>query len=805
MRLDYSIAERGRTRLPGRSMARHWTTLFLILILALLVRIFGFGWDLPPRNAGDEYHTVGRALNLIVPDGARYFMDRPETEPTVRGFLKKGAFLDPHRVGSGYPPLFVYVQALAYKVYYLFGHAIGSFQSVKDLTVSQIFLVGRFVTAIFGLGTVGVVYFIGRRMFSGKVGLISALFLSFSFLHILCSRMIKPDIAMVFFATLSFLFIYRIYERGKTCDYILAAVFLAFSVATKLITAMLIVPLLLAHLLGGVERRKTVFQIFLDAKLLVLLGFLIGGFFLAMPSAVPKFSRLMLWLKHTYHVMKRGEPGRPRSYEESSLLYYFGVTLRWGMGLPAYLCALGGAVYAFIRHRGEDILLLSFVLPFLLFMASFTYHAGHYILPSVPFLVILAARLLVELTSRFSIAKKGQNFLVAGLAVSIMLVPGMGTFRYLQLMTWDGTQVSSKKWIEENIPRGSRIALEFYCPLLSSDEYEVYQPVSVGTNQLTWYQKRKFDYMVMSSFMYSRYTTTKAESLFRWKRNYKTIEENCQLIKRFDPPWFFLYNPNPLIKIYKIDYDHHYVKFPGDFDRYVQEITLDRLDGGWMLKTWILPGSLWVKDMNVKDPYVRLVDSSGSELVKLVVEKGNTDSVFLPSLPRNYSLNIGYAYTYDSAKGKKPIREPYFKEVSLSLGDKFRLSRKSWRVQFIYRTMPNIHAAEYGQMVALFDSKEKSVLWGRIFGGELTSGDDYVVDPYVRITDSKGKEITRLLIYGGKVGSLRGSVPGPKENSVSLAPLPMRYKLYVGYRSYYDNRHRDKAGGPLEIELASLK
>jgi len=796
-------------------MARHWTVLFLILILALLARTIGLGWDLPPRASGDEYHTVGRALNLLVPGGARYFLDQPEAEPRVRFFLKNPGYFDPHRVSFSYPPLFVYVQVLAYKLYYLFGHLIGSFQSIKDLTVSQIFLVGRFVTAIFGLGTVGMVYLIGRRMFSKKVGLISALFLSFSFLHIQCSRVIKPDVPMVFFASLSFLFIYRIYERGKTWDYILAAIFLGFSVATKITTVMLILPLLLAHLLGCMKRKKTALQIFLDAKLLVLLGFLIGSFFLAMPFALPRFSRFLGWLRHAYHTYKVGEPGRARSYESSSLFYYFGIALMRGMGLPLQLCALGGVVYAFIRHRGKDILLLSFLLPFLLFMGSLTYHAGHYILPVIPFLTVLAARLLVELTSRFSIVKKGQNFLVAGLAVGIMLMPGMGTFRYLQLMTQDGTQASSKKWIEENIPLGSRIALELYCPLLSIDDYKIHQSVSVGLNRLDWYQRKKFDYIVMSSFMYSRYTTTKAESLLYWKRSYETIEENCRLIKRFDPPWFFVHNPNPVIKIYKLDYDRYYVKFPGDFDQYAQEISLDRLDRGWMLKSRILPGSLWVKGINVKNPYVRLVDSGGSELIKLVVKKGNigegtksleTDeaSIFLPSLPRHYSINIGYAYTYDSPEEKEPVQEPYFKEVSLNFGDKFRLPRKNYRVKFSYRKMPGVHSAEYGQMAAIFESEEKDILWSEIFGGELVVGNDYALNPYVRITDSEDTEIVRVRISEGKVGSI-GSSAASRQVWVSVSNLPSRYKIYGGYEFYYDKSHRERAGGPFEVELPSLK
>ena len=276
--------------------------------------------------------------------------------------------------------------------------------------------------------------------------------------------------------------------------------------------------------------------------------------------------------------------------------------------------------------------------------------------------------------------------------------------------------------------------------------------------------------------------------------------------------------PKPVIKIYRIDYDYAYTEaFPENFDQYHQLISTKQVDEGWIISSEVLPGKLVVEAEYVKNPYVRLIHSELLEIAKLTVYQGRIseetsasilkeNSLLLTQLPAFYRIYIGYECSYGSGEAERS----YFKEFDLDLGMGLNYFREDYTVEFIYKKVPPVHFAEYGQMVALFNSKKKSVLWSRIFGGELTSGDDYVLDPYVRIVDSEGKEMVRLLVYQGEVGS-KGSVPGPgwvpgsRENSVILLPpLPPKYRIYIGYQSYYDASHREEAGGPLEIEIRQI-
>ncbi len=792
-------------------MNRIRVLLYLILAFALLVRIFALGWDLPYTQTHDEYHTVGTALNLLTPDGVKMLLREPDVNPVVDGFFEKTGYfkLD---VWTGYPPLTTYVQAFAYKVYYRFGRLLGWFRSINDFTTVQIFLIGRFIIALFGTGTVLLVYLIGTRMYSRRVGLISALFLTFSFLHISYSRIIKPDVLMVFFGLLSFLFAYLIYERGKITDYVLAAIFLAFSVATKYTTVFLILPILLAHLLGSLNRGKGALAILLDKKLLILLAFMVGGFFLANPYGTLKYWRIMEWLKTAYRSLRAGEPGRPKLNEVgNSWLFYLRAGLSGRMGWPLGLSSLAGVAYGIWRHKKKDILLLCFPLVFLAFLGTLAHQSDSYILPIFPFVVILAARFLVEVTSRLVRSKRTQNFLIASFAGGILLIPGVGVTRYLQIVAREETRIEAKKWIEANIPSGSRIALEAYCPPLSSEQYLLRHPASVGMEGLAWYRERRFEYIIMGSYMSDRYLTSQAESLLDRRRNYEGIIENSELIKEFEAPWFFLYNPNPTIKIYRLDYEHHYVKFPLDFDSYSQTININWINDEkkWRIESRFSSGNLIEKDRYIESPYIRLVDSKDMQIAKLVVYEGRITpeadsstfrekSFFLSSLPSNYKIYIGYEYRYKS----DITGESSSKEIELKFDAGVRLSgRKEYDISFFYREMPYANAAEYGQIVTLLRSDKKNLLFSKISGGELVMGDDYVLNPWVRIVGLPGKEVVKSLIYEGKVGGLKGSAVGPREKSVSLPALPSEHRIYIGYEYYFDATHPEKAGGPLEIEV----
>ena len=715
-----------------------------------------------------------------------------------------------------YPGLYTYVLALGYRIYYFSGSLLGTFRTPGDVGEIEIWLLGRFITAFFGVGTVLLLYLIGKSMYSRKVGLISSLFLCFTFSHVVLSRQIRPDAPMAFFIMLSFLFVYSIYEEGKLKHYLLAAIFAGFSIATKWTGAVLIVPIFLAHLLGGLKRKKGAATILLDRKLLILFLFIILGFFLAAPRGLLNFpllyGRLMRYIGSAKFTSI--QPGQVNSW-----IYYLTRSLNYGMSLPLELLSLTGIAYCIYRHSKKDILLISFPLVFFLIQGSYAGHGGHYIFPMVPFLVIAAALFLTEISSNIFPWKRKQNLLLISLSLVMILIPAIRVTNYTYLTTQKGTRLQAKEWIRENIPAGSRIAREDYCPYISIERYRPRKVGRVGWFPLEWYRERKFDYIIISSFMYHRYFTT--GNIWMWyelrhrrsrKKNYINLDESCELVKESRPhglyPYISPYNPHPVIKIYRIDYQHPYRKFPANFVQYRQIVKLTKVNRGWRLTSQIEPGNLANQNDLIRNPYVKLVDSRGQQIAKLVVQKGRVtgeslsrvkeNSLFLSSLPKNYKLYLGYEICYDLSKDKHPGSP--FREYNLNLGRRFRYPGKNWTIDFIYQKIPKTHFAEYGQMVALFRSKEKILLWSKISGGELITGDDYVVDPYAGVLDPEGTEMAKLLIYQGKVGSF-GSVLGPKEKSINLSSLPPEYKIEIGYRFYYDASHKEKAGGPLEIEL----
>lgn len=507
----------------------------LILLAALLVRVIGLDWYLPHTYELDEYWTIKKAFEIL-----------------KHGSLDTGSFM--------WPSLYIYIQAVGYRFYHLWRILTESIQSLplqalsSNLNQTEILLVGRFTTVLYGVGTVFLVYFIAARMYSKKVGLLSSLFLAFTLLHVRYSRLIRPDVPMTFFITLSFLCTYLIYERGKMRDYLLATIFAGFSIATKYTGALLIVPIFLAHLFRGLKEKKSLFSIFFNKKVLLILLFIAVGFFIAFPSAFLRFTYLLKVIRGWVGARGLNEITANNQGEISSWLYYVINALNHGMGQPLEILSLTAVVYAIFCHRKKDILLISFPLVYYLIMGGFLRHFDRYILPVVPFLVIAAAMFLVKIASKISRLKARQNIVIVGLALAVILFPAVRVIRYVDLMTQKGTGLQAKQWIEENIPQGKRIVSETYSPPLSG--YWNKDVGKVGFNTLDQYKKATIDYIIINNFSSRRYLNTRLERFEPIKRNYEEIEAKCELVKQFDPPPFSPGNPNPVIKIYRIAYDH---------------------------------------------------------------------------------------------------------------------------------------------------------------------------------------------------------------------------------------------------------
>jgi dolichyl-phosphate-mannose--protein O-mannosyl transferase len=247
------------------------TILLMILILtaALGVRLYGITWGLPYEYHGDEVIIVSGALRFGTGD------------------------LNPHNFL--YPSLLYYLLFSLYVIYAGIGLIAGRFQNVADVAVSYFvnpamyYLIGRAFVALLGTATVGLVGIIGTRVYNTKVGIVAACFFAFTFGHVEYSHYAVTDAPMTFFVMLSFLFAVLIYLNGRRRDYILAGIFAGLAASTKYPGAAIMVALCTAHILRGIEQKRTLSAILFDSNIGLGVLLSIFAFFAASPFAILDF------------------------------------------------------------------------------------------------------------------------------------------------------------------------------------------------------------------------------------------------------------------------------------------------------------------------------------------------------------------------------------------------------------------------------------------------------------------------------------------------------------------------------------
>ncbi len=146
-------------------------------------------------------------------------MDEPIYGEVSKEILKLGDWVTLHfnyQEWFDKPPLYMWLTAINFKIF-----------GWSEFTV-------RIWSALFGIGGVITVYFLGKNIFNRRVGFLSALILSTSVQYIIQSRLALLDVPLNFFISLSILFFYLGYTMpNKRWCYLLFYLSLALATLTK--------------------------------------------------------------------------------------------------------------------------------------------------------------------------------------------------------------------------------------------------------------------------------------------------------------------------------------------------------------------------------------------------------------------------------------------------------------------------------------------------------------------------------------------------------------------------------------------
>lgn len=502
------------------------TTIALLAILALAfgLRIWGLGWGMPFAFHADEDNYLPGAMTMLF----------------------KGD-LNPHYFRN--PPLLTYAVLLELLAYLGVGQILGFPKSVNDLGIQMLqaptplYLIARMNGALAGTATILVTYLAARRLFDARMGLVGALLLAVAFIHVRDSHYAVNDVPATFFLMVSFYFAVRIYQssfghisRPPLPLYILSGIFLGLAVATKYNVGIGAIAILVAHLLsctasGWSWRLGNHLPLF-GAAFVSLLAFLVANPFalLDYQTFLTQFSGQYAWTSDPY---------------DTSDLPMGGVILRalsvgtspWMLGASA----LGLALLIF-RRPGKGLMVGSFPLAYLVFFlfGSSLFYA-RFAIPVVPFVALLAGYAAVRFVDA-SQSSKGR-WIVGGLVVALLVVPPLVVdIKHNSLLRTEDTRLQLARWVESNVPPGSKIAVEGYSLVdfwgrklgFKKLEYSWQVNSSLRVHPLDYYRREKFDYLVASSYVYGRYHLD-AQAHSEAVEYYQRLERECPLVVAFHP------------------------------------------------------------------------------------------------------------------------------------------------------------------------------------------------------------------------------------------------------------------------------
>ena len=511
--------------------------LIIIIAIGFILRFIGIGYGLPQPYHPDEKRAISMASRILAGD------------------------LNPHFFV--WPTLYMYLIAIFYKfscwllwlLQYFFGF-IHPFKRLYLLIHSNIitsyhyYLISRSISIIFGTLTIPVTYLIGKELSSKKAGLIAALFIALAYYPVLYSHLGIISTTMVCLTLLSFYFAMKMYQTGRFKYYFEASIIGGLAIAAKYNAAIIIIPIFLAHLFLFLKNDYAFNKKFYMKAIIIIL-FVLIGFFIGCPYSLlnfEKFTKDIAWvaesqkgLQHTSIYFK--------GIQSSSWAMNF--KFLWeGMGPFLLVLALAGIILSLFKRKYPYLLLLSFPLCYFLIASQSKTPVPRYTLIIYPFLILMGSLFILFLNKYFSSFPKA--FLI-GIIIVALSIPFYHVIKLDYYLCQKDTRQLTLEWIRENIPRGSKIAYEFFGPDISMLEGIVtHRKFSLGDNTFKHYQDRKIDYFVINSLNRSIYFKAGEKYFPSHIEFYLLLNKKCKLIKKFEKNPIFVLNPT--IWVYKVLY-----------------------------------------------------------------------------------------------------------------------------------------------------------------------------------------------------------------------------------------------------------
>jgi uncharacterized membrane protein len=428
-----------------------------------------------------------------------------------------------------------------------FFHSPGDVANLYQADPSVFYLLARGTSAVLGTATAGLTYILGKVVYGKRTGLLAALMLALSFVHVRDSHYAVTDTLVTLLVLACVLCSVLYFKGGRRWHLVLAGLGGGAAVGLKYLPASALVAPVLAILfwLQAKACNKPWRAGIKQFSLLVITA--VAGFLLAFPALLISPDLFRLHLSHA--VGQAANPLGEFLVDTVPAWLYYLRTFTWGLGWPLLVAALGGLLLALVRHHPEDILLLAGIGGLYVCISLVGTYFARYALPLVPLLVLLAAGFLVGAAEivRGRLPVRANQVAVVLVMLLVLAYPALASVRHDFLLTRVDTRTLAKEWIEAYMPSGTRIVAQWFGPPLATpDDLEpgstgVYDVVDlnpfmtdVSRYDLQTYAADGAAYILINSFNTNLRRESMAENAIR-QRFYQTLSAEAELVAEFRP------------------------------------------------------------------------------------------------------------------------------------------------------------------------------------------------------------------------------------------------------------------------------
>ncbi len=333
-------------------------------------------------------------------------------------------------------------------------------------------------------GLIIITYSVTKILFGKRIGLISAIFVSFQHQLFVFSHLLQPEIVLGFLLVL-LIYITVLWAETKKSKFLFIAILISITLMVVRVVGFLIIPLLFLYILiKGVNwKERVLFNVYLYIGALSILALLIYGYFLTGTFLASYQQELFYYNPHDWrgsavsgtdidYIIARMSTGIIFYLLETPSILLFEIIPQLSIRLILGFFFLGlGIILGIKRKRAEVLILLLFVALNMIFFSWWFWKQIRYILPLSPVLLPFCAIsfcAIADWTNRFLRTERSYflKFDRKNMAILISTIIFLGfimpdAIRAILHVEKDLTQplstiqeetINAYQWIRDNTP-----------------------------------------------------------------------------------------------------------------------------------------------------------------------------------------------------------------------------------------------------------------------------------------------------------------------------------------------------------------